>query len=526
MPTDDDAPQAMPTPEPAIIPILASSPTPTEGKEKKWSLTSLLERLIKSEKKIEVVIDDSDVLITEPFGWGMHRIDKIKFKADITAVDFESESQCDIESQIDTLFSATVSVFRDEREGIALPAAAMVKIARGYAERFLTLGLIAMVLLALAFTIIYHLYGLIVPVVFMAAASFVTFGCCMLLINRFKTDGLWPGLMEERLQEMTECRFPKADSDVRRVLNHLTTLFLDNNWSYVRIKRRLQMWAIVSFYMATVPIIAILRINGGYLADPAVSMLGIIWILLWIASGLITFYVLNEEVFRDKYSQTLQMSAQNVSTMMVNRINSLTMLFQHYYNHINTIQSTGQGLEGGKSITEVPKHDHPLRNYEAFHCTQIMLWIAERMAYLEWHMLHRMHSAQTVHAVLNIVGFIAATAICMIGVTPMIAFLAYVNTGIDFSIPVLGKSMSMVAVINALGGFTILLTVVVSWISYANSEWNSGRTILLDHFKSNNLEGWHTVAKLRYDEALAGRVQRAMFQIKYGADLLAGRKGG
>jgi hypothetical protein len=438
---------------------------------------------------------------------------------------------------MDDFFNDPVSVFRQHDEDTALPHAPWVKGALRYAGSFLALGLLSIVGLALAVAIILHFYGVIIPVVAMTGAAFLTFIVSAMIVHRFRTDGLWPGLLEERLQVMTERRFPKADADIRNVLNHFASLFLDNNWLYVRTKRMLQIMAIVTFYVAAVPIIALIRTEPNYFADPAVSLLGIVWIGAWAIGGFITFYVLNDEVYQDKYMQTLQNSAAQVSQMMLSRTNALQALFQHYYNHIQTIQDVGEpvqvpGLDRThKTEMEMKRmeaillqmHDSSLTHYRAFHATRIMMWLNRRLEYLEWHMLHRMHSAQTIHGVVNVAAFIASTSICLIGVVPMLAFLVYANTGIDLSIPVLGKSVSLILAIYILGDATILLTMWVSWRSYARKAWNSGKSILYAHFTPKRLKGWWTAARQRYDLALSGRSQRAMNKIYDTLDLLRGK---
>jgi hypothetical protein len=511
-------------------------------------LLRLLDRLVAPPKKIDAVCDDDEVRIYIPFGWGMRQLD-VKFDADIKPSNLEpyhdeldterkQRSEAELGREMDALFKDSVSVFREHDEDTALPAAPWVKHALRYAAWFLVLGLLSIVGLTLATAVIFHFYGLIIPVVCMTGAVFFTFICAAMIVHRFRTDRLWPGLLEERLQAMTERRFPKADVRIRKVLNHLTSLFLDNNWLYVRIKRGLQIAAILSFYVAAVPIIVLIRVEADYFADPAVALLGVVWLAFWSIGGLVTFYVLNEEVYQDKYMQTLQYSTQKVSQMMLTRTNALNMLFQHYYNHIQTIQEVGEPVQVPGSdhakLTEqemrrmeaalLSMHDSKLKQYRAFHATRIMMWLNRRLEYLEWHMLHRMHSAQTIHGVINIAAFIATTSICLIGVVPMLAFLVYANNGIDFSIPVLGKAVSMVLAINILGIATILLTVWTSWRSYARKAWNSGKKILYDHFTPKELKGWWTASKQRYDLALAGRSQRAMNKIYDTLDLL--KRGG
>jgi hypothetical protein len=520
----------------------------SEGNErpKRGRLLALLERLVAPRKKEEYVGGDHDVRITKPFGWGMRQLE-VSFDADIKPdklepfhddLDSERKKQAEAElaREMDAFFKDPVSVFRGQDEDTALPHAPSVKAALRYAGSFLALGLLSIVGLALAVAAILHLYGVIIPVVCMTGAAFLTFIGSALIVYRFRTDGLWPGLLEERLQGMTERRFPKADKDVRNVLNQFASLFLDNNWLYVRIKRALQIMAIVTFYVAAVPIIALIRTDPNYFADPAVSLLGIVWIGAWTIGGFATFYVLNDEVYQDKYMQTLQNSAAQVSQMMLSRTNALQSLFQHYYNHIQTIQDVGEpvqvpGLDRSKKTEQemkrmeamlVQMHDSSLTHYRAFHATRIMMWLNRRLEYLEWHMLHGMHSAQTIHGVVNVAAFIAATSICLIGVVPMLAFLVYANTGIDFSIPVLGKSVSVILAINILGIGTILLTMWVSWRSYARKAWNSGKRVLYTHFTPRRLAGWWTAARLRYDLALSGRSQRAMNKIYDTLDLLRG----
>lgn len=459
-----------------------------------------------------------DILI--PFGWGMKEI-KVRYNADITPKDL-SEQETEVRNQMEQYFRDSIDVFHPEEDGAALPSGPWMARSLRAAALIGVSAVAAVLLSVLWLSILFHASWLMLLAVALAAAIVLTCGLGALLVGRLKTDGIWPGLMEERLRRMTERRFPRADVEIRQLINTFADVFLDNNLCYVSIKRLLQALAIAAFFVGAAPAVLFLQLNAKIETHPVTTTLVGIWLLLIPTVGYASFQYFNAHVFQNKYHQSLQRSAESVSRVIMVRLAAIERLFQYYCNSIDQIQAEGEAVAGGRDLTGM--HDQELQHHRGFYCMQVLIWLAKRMEYIENHLMYRMHAAQTMHAVISIGSFVSTIGIAIIGIAPALTiawvpgvgahpstFLDYVHSGTMFSLKL------ALAVLITLG------TVLVSYQSYFNAKWNSGRRILRDNFASQGLDGWMTFKKLQFDLALAGRMQRALARIKFYADKVGPR---
>jgi hypothetical protein len=231
------------------------------------------------------------------------------------------------------------------------------------------------------------------------------------------------------------------------------------------------------------------------------------------------FHDLNHDLFLHVYRQALNASSQEVSTVIMHRMTSLTSLFHHYYNNIQQLQERGQdlGLGDMQNVT-----DEQLKDGNGFFATRMLLWLAKRLEAIEESLLFGMQISESVLAVLNITGYVISCIILWFSIT-----VALVVLGVDVWLAHSAGNMfgGLLAVRLVVGGLLIVAIWAVSHYSYHYKKWNSGREILRSCFATATVTGWNTYAKLKFDIALAGRCQRAMARINH-LDKKTGLSGG
>lgn len=462
----------------------------------------------------EAIYEDKYVRLVVPKGWGMQEL-RAKVAPEITPPLF-SEREVHQE-KMRHYFGYELHIFRRDPKP-HLPEAPWLREARKYIVGYLALGMLAVLALVGFFAVYTNQLWLIAAALGLAGACVFTFSFFSNLLVRFRDNARWPGLMEERATASIERKFPNVDDHVRRVIDRYTDLFLDNNWMFSRLKRLFQFLTIVGFYVAAAPLIYLLLWAHETATLPLAAALG--WLLVLTGIGLFGFYGLNDHIYEDKYFQSLQNSAADVSNTIRDRMSAINRQYQLTYAHLTELQGKGEQYHGDRLAEQVP--DAELNNHMAFFDTQLLIWLGKRLEYIELHLYNRIHSALTIHAALTVAGFVAYLVIFLLGLLP--ALLLTGIAGFEVYKVLQGGDQSALpymAGATALAVFLIAMISFVSFRSFYKDDWNSLKsmegetsTILESHFDTRNLDGWQTYKKLGLEDHLSGRMQKAMITIR------------
>lgn len=398
-----------------------------------------------------------------------------------------------------------------------MPKAPWLREARKYIVGYLSIGTLAALALVGFFAFYLQQPWLMIAGAAAALGAVAAFGFFSNLLLRFRDKARWPGFMEEREMASIEKKFPDTDNYVRRVIDRYTDLFLDNNWMFNRLKRFFQSMTILGFYVAVAPLAYLLLIQQET-STTLLSAAGA-WLAVVSAISLFGFYALNDHIYEDKYFQSLQNSAMDVSNVIRDRMSAINRQYQQTYAHLTESPGTGEAYKGTASVQQVADAD--LDGHMAFYDTQLLFWLGKRLEYIELHLYNRIHSALTIHAALTVAGFVSSLVIFLLGVLPALlpfglapsqsyhAFQADSLSSHPFAVGAMALSALLIALISH-----------ISHRSYYKEEWNSlksmegnSSTILENQFDTKNLEGWQTFKRLGLEANLAGRIQKAMITI-------------
>lgn len=462
------------------------------------------------------VYEDEFVTVDIPFGWGMRQLSS-NIRADLPSGEFMQVPREEHQRHMDEYFKMEIEIFPPRGEGEKSKAsyvleAPWLREALHYVVGFMVLGSVAIAALLALWAIQRGAPQLLILLSAVYVAGAVAFLFAWRLAMHFVNGGLWPGLLEERLQMITESMFPNADADVRRVIDKFADTFLDNNWMYVRLKRLFQAIAIICFNIAAAPALFAYSALSVYFPEPILTVSLGIWGGFWCLLGLILFNWLNGTVFENKYIQTLQNTTNNVSNVIMKRMQALNELHKDYCNKIQQIQEHGEWIADRDINLIKDLKDSELKDGGSFFATQMLIWLAKRLEYIELHLLHSMHTAQTIHALLTVASYVGYLVIAALGLMPLMVFAIFQFAGI---VQFTGSpSFAMwVQIVAGLAAATLII--LVSHQSYYRSKWNSGKSILQERLNvSKGGAGWDTFAKLEFDVKLAARSQRAMARIK------------
>lgn len=461
--------------------------------------------------------EDHFVRVVIPKGWGMQEMRVGKdVKADISPVGFNDRETH--QGRMKQYFDYALHIFQHDPKP-HLPQAPWLREARKYVVGYLSVGTLAVLALIAFFAFYLQQPWMIVAATAAALGGVAAFAFFSNLLLRFRDKARWPGFMEEREMGSIEHKFPGTDDYVRRVIDRYTDLFLDNNWMFNRLKRFFQFVTIIGFYVAVAPLAYLLLVLHTTDTAPLLAAAG--WLVVVAILSLVGFFALNDHIYEDKYFQSLQNSAQDVSNVIRDRMSAINRQYQQTYAHLTELQATGEAYDGkvNPSIQQVADAD--LAGHMAFYDTQLLFWLGKRLEYIELYLYNRIHSALTIHAALTVAGFVSCLVIFLLGLLPalllfglasMQSFQAF-QAGSLSSHPFALGSM-------ALSALLIALIALISHRSYYKQEWNSlkstdgaSTTILESQFDTKNIEGWQTFRRLRLDNNLAGRIQRAMVTI-------------
>lgn len=501
---------------------------------KKRSFWSAFERRkaddpIHSEEKI------ARIFIKE--GWGIQELEA-DVVGDVNIKQFERDRRIEVQKRMTTYFADEIDIFyskekserqkrrekrlydtareEEENEFPILPHLHPLKDAFAFVIALSLLVLAAVVGVFAFIAVTTGVYWIIAIALALATGAVIAGRLCWNFVYK-ASHHTWPGFMEERLANTIEDRFRHEDGDVRRVIDRFGELFLTNNWMYARLKRLFQVVAITGFHIAAAPL-ALMALTGNLwtwgLAGVAIAG-G--WAAVIALIGLWIFFGMTDHIYRDKYYQSLQNSAQDVANVIRDRMSAINQLYQHTLTHMADIHATGEQVKAGVELDVV--EDIELKDHTSFFDTQKLMWLAKRLEYIELYLQTRLHSVHTLHSALAATGFVASTCFMILGCIPSVLVLAYLGATIPRVAWTDYATLASFAPLLAAAIVVPLLTVWVSQQSYGNKKWNSmttkgGSTILEDYFNPKVLDGWQTYDKRQLDVNLAGRFQKAMFRIQ------------
>ncbi|MGD9815827.1 MAG: hypothetical protein AB7Q23_09890 [Hyphomonadaceae bacterium] len=470
-------------------------------------------------------------------GWGIQELES-DVVGDLPIREFERDNRADVQTRMKAYFADEIDMFyaqqksdRQKRREVRLYGAAReeednefpilphlhpLKDAFAFAT---TLGLIVLAAIVGVFAYLAvstQIYWIAPLAAASAVACIVTARLCWRLVVR-ASHHTWPGFMEERLANTIEDRFPKDDTDVRRLVDRFGELFLNNNWMYARLKRLFQAIAILGFHVAAAPL-ALMALSGNLWTWGALGVAGAsAWAAIVVLVSLWIFFGMTDHIYRDKYYQSLQNSAQDVANAIRDRLSAINQIYQHTLTHMADIHATGEQIK--THVDPDILEDIDLKDHTSFFDTQKLIWLAKRLEYIELYLQSRLHSVHTLHSALATTGFVASTSLMLLGCIPAALVLVHLGTTIPRVAWTDGATLSAFAPLLAAAVIVPLLTMWVSQQSFGNRKWNSmatshGSTILEDYFNPKVLDGWQTYNKRQLDVNLAGRFQKAMFRIQ------------
>lgn len=473
------------------------------------------------------VYRDEFVTIDVPFGWGMRQMTS-NVSADVTAEEFMRVPREVHQEHMDEYFKKEIEIFNapaggEKSQPSYVLEAPWLREALNYVVGFMFLGSASVAALLALWALFRGAPQLLMLLAAMYVAGVAVFLFSWRLAMQFVRGGLWPGLLEERLQAITEKIFPHADADVRRVIDKFADTFLDNNWMYVRLKRLFQAIALACFNIAAAPALFLYDLLIPLVPAQFLVIALAVWGGFWSILGIILFNWLNGTVFENKYIQTLQNTTNNVSNVIMKRMQALNELHKDYCNKIQQIQEHGEWIANREIDALKDMKDSELKDGGTFFATQMLIWLAKRLEYIELHLLHSMHTAQTIHALLTVASYVGYLVIGALGLLPLLVFAIFKSSDPTF----LAGEGSLTGAVQII--FAVVAAALIFWTSaqsYYRSKWNSGKSILQDRLALSKAgAGWDTFAKLEFDVKLAARSQRAMAQIKLLWDRIGFGKG-
>lgn len=459
-------------------------------------------------------------------GWGMQEL-QAKIKGDDIGcpLQFEALDAEALQRDMRAYFEDEIEIVPPRDRGPMLPNAPLARSARNYIVTFTALGFTAL-LATLVYVVIDSALAWatsdIVGTTIVAGAlgvmglglgGYLAFAFFSWLLMRLLRDNIWPGLMEERLNASIKRKFPKYDADIRRVIDHYAHVFLESNWMLVRLKRFFQFAAIIGFYVSIAPLMTFVAL--GQQTPAMISVAGAVFAVTIIMWG---FGAANSHIYKDKYLQSLRISAQHVANLIRERMTALSLLLQQTVTHVTQTQ-----LRGEQPSTDPNKlDDNELRTGTTFFATQLQIWLAKRLEYIELHLHNRIHIILAIEAIISIAGLVMYMALMIIGLAP--AALVVLHYAMAIATPqTLTGDIQGDTILNALaicgGLLVIVMTLWVSRISFYREAWNPLKTmssessVLDQHFDSQDLGGWQTFVKQKLHIRLAARAQRASFVI-------------
>ncbi|MBX3430055.1 MAG: hypothetical protein KF779_10800 [Hyphomonadaceae bacterium] len=458
--------------------------------------------------------EDEFVQLFIPKGWGMQQL-RNRVHAEVDRRKFEVEDRAAVQERMKDYFHHKIEMFEDAGQPPRLPDSPCIGEAWRYMSTFLAIGLFSIVGFLVWLAIWSNTIWLIGPALALSLGSILAFAFATMLMRQFSNKGRWPGLMEDRIGATIDKKFPD-DADVRYVIDRYIEVFLDNNWMYGRLKRVFQTGAILCFYAGLTPLLYLAMAEPARLNVATLGGAGAAAAIVVVIT-LIAYYGLSDHIFEDKYFQSLKNSTQDISRVIQNRMMSITVLYKHFDTHIAELQATGEEYLSDKPLQQA--EDLDLKPYVAFFDTQMLIWLAKRLEYIEFHLFNKLHSALTIHSFLRVSGLVATLSILIVGLLPAVVLglhgLAELSRADGWNATALAASVKI--------GSAMALVVaasVVSYLSYFNRAWTSlngmgaRRSIIEEHFDAENLEGWQTFEKLAIDVNLAGQCQRAMIRIR------------
>lgn len=462
----------------------------------------------------KVTYDDKNVRLVVAEGWGMQEL-IVHIRGEIEERSFERLDRKRLQAEMKPYFEAGIDITPDMKESPRLPQLPWPAAARNAIVAFLTLGFAAALAPVILFTLLApNLAWLAGIVAGIAIGGVMAFIFLSRLMARFKSDKIWPGLMEERLGAAIQTKFPNNDTDVRAVIDAYNHVFLDSNWTLIRLKRFFQTISIFCFYLAAAPVLFFMYVGNALAAAIAAGVAFVVACLV-----VYCFELVNSHIYQDKYLQSLRVSAQHVSNLIRDRMNSISVLFRQTMISITQDSVRGEAPKADLSVSQV--EDEGLKDYNGFFAIQTLMWLAKRLEYIELHLHNRIHALLTTEAILSIAGYVMYLSLLVMGIAPAVCLLVHAGVTLQAAAQqgaTLAWGFPAVEAAVALG--IILFTLWVSNRSYFNDAWNpmktqsSGTESVLDqHFDPRDLGGWQTFAKQELDVKLAARFQRAMFFI-------------
>lgn len=454
----------------------------------------------------KTVHEDRCVRLVVAEGWAMQELEvHHEVSGQIEIEKFENINREERHEQMKRYFDDHMQIIPAAKDSPRIPDLPWIR----PALRSATVSVFAIVaaIVALVAYVSFRLASppLIILAISAAAGAVLMFSFLTWLINRYRKDGVWPGLMEERLSDSIRRKFPDADSQVRHVIDRYSDVFLDNNWMLVRLKRFFQASAIALFLVLVVPL-GLLSQQFMVSRDWVSATLALCAVpaVILLISALFQFF--NHHVYTKLYSQSLRVSAQRVENLILERMTSINILLQHTINHITQLMQQGERPARDPSKLD----DLDLREYDTFFAMQTLFWLAKRLEYIELHLHNSLHTLLTVEGVMDIAGRVRTLAIAIIGATPalIVAFELVLTTAPTEWPSVIGPLVCVV--------LTLLFVAWVSHTSFANEKWNpiklkSQTNLLEEHFELKFRA--QTYEKQKLDVKLAARAQRAMFAI-------------